>query len=100
MQAIIRLGGKQYIVKDQDIIKISRIDDQKKDFKAEVLAVMDGEKTQFGTPLLNDSGITVELIAHSKSPKLYIHKYKSKVQYRRRTGHRDDISIVKIKFNQ
>lgn len=94
MQAIIRHSGKQQVIKEGDMIQVSLTKDEQ--FTPEVLAVFDQEEIKFGTPVLSDVKIEADFIKHGKTPKLYVYKFKSKSNYRRKTGHRDIISFFKI----
>ncbi|MFZ5391765.1 MAG: 50S ribosomal protein L21 [Patescibacteria group bacterium] len=94
MQAIIRHSGKQQLINEGDTIQVSLTKDE--EFKPEILAVLDQEKIIFGTPVLSDAKIKADFVKHGKSPKIYVYKFKSKSNYRRKTGHRDIISFFKI----
>ena len=97
-QAVILLGGKQYIVSENDELKVEKIDkkeNSKFDVK-DVLAIMDGDKEiDLGTPR-SKAKVTAVIIEHGKDDKIYVIKYKPKVRYRRKIGHRQRYTKIKI----
>ncbi|MFA4930766.1 MAG: 50S ribosomal protein L21 [Patescibacteria group bacterium] len=98
MQAIIRQSGKQYVVKENDIIKVAKVDDQtSKEISLETLAVFDDKKVEIGTPALTKAKVTANIIGNNQGKKLHIYKYKSKTKYRRKIGHRDQMTTLQIK---
>lgn len=97
MQAIIRQGGKQYVVGPDTVFHVSNLNSEEKQIKLEVLAIIDGQKSVFGTPVIADAEVIAEVVENSQGPKLYIYKYKNKTKYRRKTGYRDQITTLKIK---
>ncbi|MBU0648180.1 50S ribosomal protein L21 [Patescibacteria group bacterium] len=97
MQAIIRQGGKQYLVKVDDVIHVSKIDPGKsEELSPEVLAVFDDKKIELGAPVLDKAKVSVEILGDRKSPKIHVYKYKNKTNYRRKIGHRDHQTTIKI----
>jgi large subunit ribosomal protein L21 len=97
MYAIIKTGGKQYKVKEGDIIDVELLgkeDGSKVDF--DVLLVYDGKKTAIGEPTLADYSVKGELVGASAGPKVEAMKYKRRKGYRLRFGHRQHYSRVKI----
>ena len=102
--AVIQTGGKQYIVKPGDIIKIEKLsgyDDKRPEKGAiilfnEVLLVDDGSSTTVGTPFISGASVVATLIEEGRSKKVITQKYKPKTRYRKRTGHRQPYSSVKI----
>lgn len=97
MYAIIATGGKQYKVEAGDEVLIEKIDEEigaKVNF--DVLMVSDGENVRIGTPVLNDASVTAEVLEHGKGEKVIVFKYKPKKKYRRKQGHRQPYTKVKI----
>jgi large subunit ribosomal protein L21 len=94
MQAIIRHSGKQHIIKEGDTIQVSLTSDEK--FNPEVLAIFAEDQVHIGAPILSGVKIEADFVKHGKTPKIYVYKFKSKSNYRRKTGHRDIISYFKI----
>ena len=91
MQAIIVTGGKQYNVSEGDTLFIEKLDVNAGDAVAfdQVLAIVDGENTKFGTPV-------VEGAKNGKGKKIRIFKYTPKKGYRKRQGHRQPYTKVEI----
>lgn len=96
--AVIRSGGKQYLVKENEELFVEKLDtpvDQK--IELEVLSTFDeaGEDVQIGKPLL-DTKVSAQIVGHEKGDKLHVYKFKSKVRYRRKMGHRHELTRIKI----
>lgn len=97
MYAIIETGGKQYRVEKDDVIDIELItaQDGKVEFK-NVLFINNGASVKMGAPYLSQSTVKAELISEVKGPKVVSFKYKKRKGYRRKVGHRQRYSRVKI----
>jgi|SRR3989338_5227327 len=102
--AVIQTGGKQYIVKPGDILKIEKLSGYggnrpekgaKIVFK-EVLLVDDGENTTVGTPFISGASVDATLVEEGRDRKVITQKYKPKTRYRNKKGHRQHYSKVKI----
>jgi len=99
MLAVIKTGGKQYIVKPGDKIEIERIKDKKEGDDIafdEVLLVEKGNKVEIGTPLIKAVKVTGKIVKEFKDKKKIIFKYKSKTRYKVKTGHRQNLMKVEI----
>ncbi|MBI2644678.1 50S ribosomal protein L21 [Candidatus Uhrbacteria bacterium] len=100
MLAVIRTGGKQYIVKEGDVLIVEKLKGDENDsvtFK-DVLLIFDeaGEQVQVGSPVLNGIQVTGTIVEQGRGKKISVIKYKRKVRYRRKKGHRQHITKVKI----
>ena len=97
MYAIIQTGGKQYRIEKGDQIEIERLELQSGpiEFK-EILMVNDGKTALIGTPHVANCSIKGEVIGEKKGPKVVSFKYKRRKNYRRKVGHRQKYSVVKI----
>lgn len=99
--AIIKTGGKQYKVKMGSVLKVEKISGQPGDlvnFETLLLGNESGEKMEIGKPLL-EKKVEGKILEQGRGKKISVVKYKSKVRYRRRAGHRQlytKIKIVKI----
>ena len=98
MYAVIMSGGKQYRVSEGDLVCLEKIDSEagaQVEFK-DVLLVKTDDKTYIGQPLVEGATVTGTLATQSKSDKVLVFKFKSKKQYRRTRGHRQQQSEVRI----
>ena len=98
MYAIIETGGKQYRVELNDVIDVELLntaEDGKVEFK-NVLFVSGGSDVKMGAPYLNDITVKADLVGEVKGPKVIAFKYKKRKRYRRKVGHRQKYSRVKI----
>ena len=98
MYAIIKTGGKQYQVKAGDIIDIERLQgdaDTQVTFK-EVLLLSDGTAIHVGAPHVNGALVKGEIVEQMRDDKVFVFKYKKRKNCRRRKGHRQSLSRVKI----
>ena len=98
MYAVIATGGKQYRVVKDDIIDIERIEGDvgKKISFDEVLLVGEGEKIECGTPLLKSAKVDAEIVDQFRGKKLVVFKMKRRKGWRRKQGHRQELTKVKI----
>ncbi len=98
MYAIIKTGGKQYRVSEGDELFVEKleVEDGTELVFNEVLAVGEGESMVWGRPLVEGASVGAELIKHGKGKKIEVFKYKAKKGYRRRYGHRQPYTKVKI----
>lgn len=100
MYAIIETGGKQYKVKEGDIIYIEKLDLNSNDSCefGNVLAVFgdDGSNVKFGKPFVDGAKVKASVVAQVKGKKIVVFKYKPKKDYRRKNGHRQPYTKVKI----
>ncbi|MBO4401565.1 MAG: 50S ribosomal protein L21 [Selenomonadaceae bacterium] len=98
MYAIIKTGGKQYKVSEGDEIIIEKLEAEENSAVTfeEVLAIFDGDSAKIGTPVVEGAKVTATVVKNGKGPKLRIFKYKHKTNYRRRQGHRQPFTKVKI----
>lgn len=95
--AVVKTGGKQYIVKEGDTLVVDRLSTEpKSNVELETLAVFDEEgNLELGTPVLTQKASAV-VEENSKGEKIRISKFKAKVRYRRTTGFRPSLSKIKI----
>ncbi len=98
MYAIIKTGGKQYRISEGDVITIEKLDvaaEGTVSFDEVVTVVKDGD-VKVGTPLVDGAKVTGTVLEHGKAKKILVFKYKSKSNYRRRQGHRQPFTKVRI----
>ncbi|MBQ9441940.1 MAG: 50S ribosomal protein L21 [Selenomonadaceae bacterium] len=98
MYAIIKTGGKQYKVSEGDEIIVEKLEVAEGDEVTfdEVLSVVDGENVKIGQPKVEGAKVSAKVVKNGKGPKIRIFKYKHKTNYRRRQGHRQPFTKVKI----
>lgn len=96
MYAIIRAGGKQAKVAEGDVIDIERIKDSDDVSFTPLLIVGDDGSVVSDKDALSKASVTAEVIGESKGPKVEIFKYKNKTGYRRRQGHRQQYTTIKV----
>lgn len=95
--AVIKTGGKQYLVSEGDTLEIERIEGAKTPLKFdEVLLVDDGKTTQVGTPNIEKASVEAEVITEMRDPKVLIFKMKRRKRYRKTQGHRQNKLRIKI----
>ena len=98
MYAIIKTGGKQYRVSEGDVITIEKLDvaaEGTVSFDEVVTVVKDGD-VKVGTPLVDGAKVPGTVLEHGKAKKILVFKYKAKSNYRRRQGHRQPFTKVRI----
>ena len=97
MYAVIETGGKQYRVTQGDVIYVEKLDrepNSKVSFDVLMLGSEDG--VEVGTPLLVGAKVEGTVLSQVKGEKIIIYKYKSKKNYRRKAGHRQNYTKVEI----
>lgn len=96
--AIVQSGGKQYKAVEGETIEVSNLTDEpgKKIELADVLLVADGDNIHVGTPLVSGAKVAATVVEHDKGPKIVVFKYKPKIRYRVRTGHRQQLTRLMI----
>jgi len=103
MQAVIATGGKQYWVKEGDIIRVEKVDQEegkKVEFNQVLMVNKEGEYI-IGRPLVEKAKVTGKVLNQGKAKKIIVFKYKPKKKYRKKTGHRQpytEVLIEKIKL--
>jgi len=99
MLAVIKTGGKQYIVTPGQKIKIEKLDketDSEVIFD-EVLLVEKGKKIEIGTPFVSGAKVMGKVLSQGKGKKVIVFKYKQKTRYKVKKGHRQSYTEVEIK---
>lgn len=98
MYAIIRSGGKQFRAEPGKTIKVPALNAEPGDKVTfdEVLVAGDGEDVKVGVPTVSGAQVTGEVVKHGKDKKIIIFKWKRRKNYRRKQGHRQDFTEVRI----
>ena len=97
--AVIQTGGKQYKVKTSEILKIEKLENSKPNSKIEfkeILAYGDDKKIEVGAPLVNGAKVEAKLIKNGKNRTVLIFKKRRRKNSRRKNGHRQQYSLIKI----
>lgn len=96
--AVIKTGGKQYRVSKGDVLEVERLNGKKDEtfsFEDVLLYAADG-KLELGKPKLDNVRVVAKVLDEVKGEKIRVSRYKSKVRYRKTTGHRQLLTRVKI----
>lgn len=97
MYAIVRAGAKQQKVAVGDVIEIDKVTTAVgESVTLPVVLVVDGETVTSDAKKLGKANVTVEVLAATKGPKIIIQKYKNKTGYKKRQGHRQKYTQVKV----
>jgi len=98
MYAVVTSGGKQYKVAEGEILKVEKIPgDVGSSIKFDrVLMIADGDTVSIGQPILDDALVEGHIVEQGKSKKIIVFKYKRRKRYRRKHGHRQQYTAVKI----
>ena len=96
MQAFIVTGGKQYNVSEGDTLFIEKLPVEAGDAVTfdQVLAIVDGENTKFGAPVVEGAKVEAKVVKNGKGKKIRVFKYKAKKGYHKRQGHRQPYTKV------
>ena len=97
--AVIQTGGKQYKVKASEILKIEKLENSKPESKIEfkeILAYGDDKKIEVGAPLVDGAKVEAKLIKNGKNRTVLIFKKRRRKNSRRKNGHRQQFSLIKI----
>lgn len=100
MFAVIRTGGKQYCVKPGDILKVEKLNLEPSASVSltEVLLTSDEQgKVIVGTPVIAGALVNAEVLRHTRNDKIIVFKKKRRHNYRRKNGHRQWMTVLKIK---
>ncbi len=99
MYAVLKTGGKQYKVQKDSKLLVEKIDANVGDevLLNEVLIVGDGEKVNFGSPKIADAAVLTEVIKQTRGPKITIIYKRRRKNSRRKQGHKQDLTLLKVK---
>jgi large subunit ribosomal protein L21 len=98
MYAVVKTGGKQYRVAKDDVLKIERLPGDEGDIITleEVLMIGNGAAVTVGAPLIAGASVAAEIVEQARGPKIIIFKKRRRQNYRRKKGHRQLLTVVKI----
>ena len=98
MYAVVSSGGKQYRVQQGEVLRVEKITGEVGSPVSfdKVLMFSDGENVKIGQPVLEDAMVTGHIVEQGKAKKIIVFKYKRRKRYRRKQGHRQQFTAVKI----
>ena len=98
MKAVIVTGGKQYSVSEGDVLFIEKLNAEAESTVKfdQVLAVLDGENSKVGTPVVEGASVEAKVVKNGKGKKITILRYKAKKNEKKKIGHRQPYTKVEI----
>ena len=99
MHAVIKTGGKQYIVEPGDIIDIEKISGEpgeEVNFEEVLLVSADGEDVKVGSPVVESARVEGRIVKQKRGEKIVVFKFKRRKGYRKKAGHRQNLTRVEI----
>ncbi|MDF1750116.1 MAG: 50S ribosomal protein L21 [Alphaproteobacteria bacterium] len=98
MFAVVKTGGKQYRVAKDDVIRVEKLDAEAGDtvLLNEVLMISDENGAQTGTPMLPGAVVEAEVVEQTRNKKIIIFKKKRRQNYRRKRGHRQHVTVLRV----
>jgi large subunit ribosomal protein L21 len=97
MKAVIKVGGKQYIVTEKETLLVDRLPDGTKELTLDALLTIDGDTTVVGTPLVKGVKVSAKVVDELvKGEKIRVIRYKAKKRVHKETGHRQKYSSIEI----
>jgi len=98
MYAVIKSGGKQYQVSEGDIVQVEKIEGQTGDTVelGEVLMLRTDSDVKIGTPVVQGAAVSATIIDQVKGKKIIVYKFKRRKDYRRKQGHRQKYTKLRI----
>jgi large subunit ribosomal protein L21 len=99
MYAVIKTGGKQHKISEGDVISIEKITGSRGDTVSfnEVLMISKDDDIKVGAPYLEGANVSGEIIEQTKGPKINVFKMKRRKGFKKKTGHRQKLTRMKIK---
>ena len=98
MKAVIVTGGKQYTVAEGDVLFIEKLNAEAEETVKfeQVLAVLDGENSKIGAPVVEGAAVEAKVVKNGKGKKIHVLKYKAKKNEKKKIGHRQPYTKVEI----
>ena len=97
MKAVVKVGGKQYVVAEKETLLVDRLPDGTKELTLDAMLVIDGDKTTVGTPLVKGVAVKANVIEEEvKGDKLRVIRYKAKKRVHKEMGHRQKYSRIQV----
>ena len=98
MKAVIVTGGKQYTVSEGDVVYVEKLGVEAEEVVKfdQVLAVLDGENSKIGAPVVEGAAVEAKVLKNGKGKKITVLKYKAKKNEKKKIGHRQPYTKVEI----
>jgi large subunit ribosomal protein L21 len=97
MKAVVKVGGKQYVVAEKETLLVDRLPDGTKELTLDAMLVIDGDKTTVGTPLVKGVAVKAKVVEDEvKGDKLRVIRYKAKKRVHKEMGHRQKYSRIQV----
>jgi len=98
MYAIVEVGGFQYRVEPESVIRVPRLETKvgEEVTLSNVMLLSDGKEVKIGKPLVKGARVSGVVLSHGRADKVVVFKYKRRKGYRKKTGHRQDYTEVKV----
>ncbi|MEZ4286760.1 MAG: 50S ribosomal protein L21 [Polyangiales bacterium] len=101
MYAVIQTGGKQYRVEEGDTLRVEKLAGEVgSDISFSEILMVGGESVAVGKPFVNGAKVTAEILAQDRAKKIIVFKMKRRKNYRRKNGHRQPFTELRIKSIQ
>ncbi len=97
MKAVIKVGGKQYIVAEKETLLVDLLPEGTKELTLDALLTIDGDKTVVGTPLVKGVKVSAKVVeSEVKGDKIRVIRYKAKKRVHKENGHRQKYSKIEV----
>ena len=98
MYAVVKTGGKQYRVTQDQYLKVEKLDGNEGDTIEldQVLMIADGDKLKIGSPMIDGGKVTATILSHGRHKKVEIMKFRRRKHHQKRTGHRQYYTEIKV----
>ena len=97
MYAVIRTGGKQYRVAPNEVVRVEKIEAEPgSTVEFDEVLLVGGEETRVGRPLVEGAKVTATVLDQIKGPKIVVFKKKRRKNYRRKRGHRQQLTVLRV----
>ena len=97
MYAVIKTGGKQYKVSEGDLLKVEKVEGEVGEtIELDQVLMVGGAEVKLGTPLVPGAKVTAQIVAQEKDKKILVFKSKRRKGYRKKNGHRQPITRLKV----